>query len=55
MQQLLLHGALPLAVVMTSGEDVSTMKQAFGILKTVLPPDAFFGRGPQVGPMAIIY
>ena len=28
-------GALPLAVVMTSGEDVSTMKQAFGILKTV--------------------
>ena len=47
-------GALPLAVLMTSGEDVSTMTEAFRILKTILPPDAFFRRGPQLGPMGIM-
>ena len=47
-------GALPLAVLMTSGEDVSTMTESFRILKTILPPDAFFRRGPQLGPMGIM-
>lgn len=32
-------GAIPLAVVMASGEDVSTMKEAFHCLKQILPSD----------------
>ena len=47
-------GALPLAVLMTSREDVSTITEAFRILKTILPPDAFFRRGPQLEPMGIM-
>jgi hypothetical protein len=47
-------GAIPLAVVMTSGKDVETMKQAFEILKTILPSDAFFGQGAEVGPMGFM-
>ena len=47
-------GAVPLAVVMTSGEDVETLTQAFETLKTVLPSDAFFSRGVEIGPMGFM-
>ena len=41
---------IPLAVILTSDAREVTQSQAFEMLKSVLPPTAFFGKGPNVGP-----
>ena len=43
-------GALPLAEIITSREDAQTVFFGLEVLKTVLPANAFFGRGRDVGP-----
>ena len=47
-------GALPLGVLITSDERESTLKQGFDMIKTCLPDNAFYGRGPQLGPQVIL-
>ena len=47
-------GALPLAEMMTTREDEDTIKFGLEILKTVLPPGAFYGRGRQMGPQVMM-
>ena len=42
-------GALPLALFITSDELKITLEKAINLLKTILPPHAFFGRGLQLG------
>ena len=42
-------GGLPLATLVTTREDANTVEFGLELLKTVLPPDAFYGRGPQLG------
>ena len=44
-------GGLPLATLVTTREDANTVEFGLELLKTVLPPDAFYGRGPQLGPV----
>ena len=39
-------GALPLGLFVTSDELEITLEKAMNLLKTILPPYAFFGRGP---------
>src|SRR3954470_21626194 len=43
--------ALPLALFITSDELEITLEKAINLLKTILPPHAFFGRDPTIGPM----
>lgn len=43
-------GALPLGLFITSDEFEVTLEKAINLLKLILPPYAFFGREPQVGP-----
>ncbi|CAB4431977.1 unnamed protein product, partial [Rhizophagus irregularis] len=43
-------GALPLGLFITSDELEITLEKALNLLKTILPPYAFYGRGAQVGP-----
>jgi len=45
-----LAGALPLGVWITSGQSQQVTKQCLERLQNVLPPHAFGGRGPKVGP-----
>lgn len=47
-------GALPLGLFITSNETEITLKRAIDLLKTILPPYAFFGNGPQIGPNVFI-
>ena len=47
-------GALPLALFITSDELEITLEKAINLLKTILPPYAFFGRDSQVGPIVFI-
>ena len=47
-------GALPLGVVITTGESTMTILCALELLKCVLPPCAFFGEGPNKGPQLCI-
>jgi hypothetical protein len=47
-------GALPLGLFITSDELEITLEKALNLLKTILPQNAFFGRGPQVGPKIFI-
>ena len=47
-------GALPLALFVTSDEFEVTLEKAINLLKTILPSHAFFGRGPQIGPMVFM-
>lgn len=42
-------GALPLGVWITSGQSQNVTKHCLEKLKTVLPPHAFGGRGPNTG------
>ncbi|CAB4444908.1 unnamed protein product [Rhizophagus irregularis] len=42
-------GALPLGLFITSDELEITLEKALNLLKTILPPHAFYGRGAQVG------
>lgn len=49
-----LIGALPLGLFITSDELEITLEKAINLLKTILPPYAFFGRGPQAGPKVFL-
>lgn len=44
-------GGLPLATMVTTREDEATITFALKLLQTVLPPYAFYGRGPYLGPV----
>ena len=44
-------GAVPLGAVMTSSEDADTLTAAFMALRDILPDQAFFARGPRLGPL----
>ena len=43
-------GALPLTTIVTSREDEKTILHGLKMMKTMLPKDAFYGRGPELGP-----
>src|SRR5438046_10543415 len=47
-------GALPLALFITSDELEITLEKAINLLKTILPPHAFFGYGSTIGPMVFM-
>ena len=47
-------GALPLGILITSDEKQSTLCQGFQTLKSILPPQAFYGHGPDKGPAVIL-
>jgi hypothetical protein len=47
-------GALPLGLFITSDELEVTLEKAINLLKTIFPEYAFFGRGPQVGPIIFL-
>ena len=42
-------GALSIALFVTSDEFEVTLERAINLLKTLLPPHAFFERDPQIG------
>ena len=44
-------GALPLGTIITSREDEKTIQKGLEILKKILPTNAFYGRGPNLGPV----
>ena len=44
-------GGLPVAVLVTTREDKETISFGLELLKSVLPPFAFYGRGPRRGPV----
>ena len=46
-------GGLPLGVVITSGEDEASITEAFNFLKSILPQNAFYGRGENGPEMCI--
>lgn len=46
-------GGIPLGVVITSGESEDTLTESFSHLRSVFPPQAFFGRG-TTGPQMFI-
>ena len=43
-------GALPLGTIITTREDEKTIQHGLKMMKKMLPPDAFYGRGPDNGP-----
>ena len=45
---------LPLGVILTSDEKEETLCKAFDMLKSILPKNAFYGRGPGIGPDVIM-
>lgn len=47
-------GALPLGLFIMSDETESTLENALNLLKTILPQNAFYGHGPQIGPMIFL-
>jgi len=47
-------GALLIALFITSDELEITLEKAINLLKTIFPPHAFFGRGPQIGLMVFM-
>ena len=47
-------GGLPLGNIITSKEDEETIYAALTPFKSILPKDAFFGRGPNAGPKIIM-
>ena len=44
-------GGLPIATLITTREDNKTIEYALELLKSILPSYAFYGRGPNVGPV----
>jgi len=42
-------GAIPLEVFVISNETTSTLTVGLDLLKSIMPPDAFFGRGSDTG------
>ncbi|RGB23479.1 hypothetical protein C1646_774431 [Rhizophagus diaphanus] len=47
-------GALPFGLFITSDKLKITLEKSINLLKTILPPYAFFRREPQVGPIVFI-
>lgn len=47
-------GALPLGIIITSDELEITLKRGMDLLKELLPPYAFFGCGPNIGPLIFL-
>ncbi|CAG8769822.1 26358_t:CDS:2, partial [Gigaspora margarita] len=47
-------GALSLSLLVTSNELELTLKKGMNLLKTLFPQYAFFGRGPNIGPMTFL-
>ncbi|KAJ1528133.1 hypothetical protein ONE63_008047 [Megalurothrips usitatus] len=47
-------GALPLGMIITSSESEDVLSEGMRLLKSILPPDAFYGRGPDRGPEVIM-
>lgn len=47
-------GALPLGIIVMSDESEATFEKGINLLKVLLPHYAFFGRGPNMGPMVIL-
>jgi len=43
-------GALPLGLLLVSSESEEVLKHGLSVWKSLLPPEAFYGRGPQIGP-----
>ena len=43
-------GAIPLGVFVVSDESTSTITAGLNLLKSIMPPDAFFGKGRDTGP-----
>ena len=44
-------GGLPIATPISTREDNKTIQYALELLKSILPSYAFYGRGPNVGPV----
>ena len=44
-------GALPLGTIITSREDEKTILKGLQMMKKILPTYAFYGRGPNLGPV----
>jgi len=42
-------GAVPLGVFVVSNETAVTLTDGLKLLKSIMPPDAFFGRGSDTG------
>lgn len=47
-------GALPLGAIIVTSESENVLNVALAIWKTLLPGDAFFGRGATVGPRVVM-
>ena len=47
-------GAVPLGVIVTSDEQEETITEGLRSLASILPDNAFFGEGPQIGPSLVM-
>ena len=47
-------GAVPLGVIVTSDEREETITTGLKYLSSILPNNAFFGKGPQLGPSLVM-
>ncbi|XP_026286606.2 uncharacterized protein LOC113212209 [Frankliniella occidentalis] len=47
-------GALPLGMVITSSESEDALTEGMKMLQSIMPSDAFFGRGPRRGPQIMM-
>ena len=47
-------GAVPLGVFVVSNETTSTLTVGLDLLKSIMPPDAFFGKGSDTGPILFL-
>ena len=47
-------GAVPLGVIVTSDEQEETITSGLRCLMSLLPDNAFFGEGPQLGPSLVM-
>ena len=47
-------GAIPLGVIITSDEQEETITEGLRSLASILPSNAFFGEGPQIGPSLVM-
>ena len=47
-------GAVPLGIVVTSDEQEETIASCMRCFMSILPNNAFFGEGPQLGPSLVM-
>ncbi|KAK3916869.1 Hemoglobin subunit beta [Frankliniella fusca] len=47
-------GALPLGMIITSSESEDVLTEGMKMLQSIMPSDAFFGRGPTRGPLVMM-